>query len=57
MLSTKILAILAIVQRQYADAQELDYSQFVNPFIGTEGAIPGYACKSPDLRPLSRFHR
>jgi hypothetical protein len=26
-------------------AQDVDYSQFVNPFIGSEGAIPGYACK------------
>ena len=27
-------------------AQDVDYSQFVNPFIGSEGGIPGYACKS-----------
>lgn len=53
MFKAKILAILAIVQRQYADAQEVDYSQFVNPLIGTEGAIPGYACKSPNLQSLS----
>jgi len=26
-------------------AQTIDYSQYVNPFIGSEGAIPGYACK------------
>jgi hypothetical protein len=26
-------------------AQDVDYSQFVNPFIGSEGAIAGYACK------------
>jgi hypothetical protein len=32
-------------------AQHVDYSQFVNPFIGSEGAIPGYACKyHPILR-------
>jgi hypothetical protein len=29
----------------YVIAQDVDYSQFVNPFIGSEGAIPGYACK------------
>jgi hypothetical protein len=28
-----------------ATAQDIDYSQFVNPFIGSEGAIPGYACQ------------
>lgn len=27
-------------------AQEVDFAQYVNPFIGSEGAIPGYACKS-----------
>jgi hypothetical protein len=26
-------------------AQDVDYAQFVNPFIGSEGAISGYACK------------
>lgn len=26
-------------------AQDVDYAQFVNPFIGSEGAITGYACK------------
>jgi hypothetical protein len=26
-------------------AQTVDYSQYVNPFIGSEGAIPGYACE------------
>lgn len=26
-------------------AQDVDYSQYVNPFIGSEGAIPGYACE------------
>lgn len=48
MLGVKILSVLAIAQNQYAKAQEVDYSQYVNPFIGTEGAIPGYACKAPD---------
>lgn len=32
-------------------ADEVDYSQFVNPFIGSEGAIRGYACKHPLLEP------
>lgn len=27
-----------------AIAQDVNYAQFVNPFIGSEGAIPGYAC-------------
>jgi hypothetical protein len=27
-------------------AADINYSQFVNPFIGSEGAIPGYACQS-----------
>lgn len=26
-------------------AQGVDYAQFVNPCIGSEGAIPGYACE------------
>lgn len=30
-------------------AQEVDYAQYVNPFIGSEGAIPGYACKLTHL--------
>jgi hypothetical protein len=25
-------------------AQDVDYAQFVNPFIGSEGGIAGYAC-------------
>jgi hypothetical protein len=33
-----------------AVAQTFDYAQFVNPFIGSEGAIPGYACE-----PISEF--
>jgi hypothetical protein len=28
-----------------SSAEEVDYSQFVNPFIGSEGAIRGYACE------------
>jgi len=34
--------LLAISQCRFA--QGVDYAQFVNPFIGSEGAIPGYAC-------------
>ncbi|KAH8722979.1 glycosyl hydrolase family 92-domain-containing protein [Phaeosphaeriaceae sp. PMI808] len=30
-------------------AQEVDYAQFVNPFIGSEGAIPGYAYGGGDV--------
>jgi hypothetical protein len=38
----KLLLSFTIVGR--ALAQDIDYAQFVNPFIGSEGAIPGYAC-------------
>jgi hypothetical protein len=55
MFSAKVLAILAIVQRQFTAAEEVDYAQFVNPFIGTEGAIPGYACMSPDYFSLASY--
>lgn len=27
-----------------AATKGVDYAQYVNPFIGSEGAIPGYAC-------------
>lgn len=30
-------------------AQDVDYAQFVNPFIGSEGAIPGYAYGGGDI--------
>lgn len=42
-----IVALLAIVR--LAIAQGADYAQFVNPFIGSEGAIPGYACKDSNF--------
>jgi hypothetical protein len=45
MVGTKLFAILELAR--CAIAQDVDYSKFVNPFIGTEGAIPGYACKVP----------
>jgi hypothetical protein len=38
----KLLLSFTIIGR--ALAQDIDYAQFVNPFIGSEGAIPGYAC-------------
>ena len=44
MFRAKVLGALAIAQ--IAIGQDVDYARFVNPFIGTEGAIPGYACKS-----------
>ncbi|KAH3945168.1 hypothetical protein HBH98_142750 [Parastagonospora nodorum] len=30
-------------------AQDVDYSQYVNPFIGSEGAIPGYSFGGGDV--------
>lgn len=47
MLGTGLLSLLVLAP--CAIAQDVDYSQFVNPFIGTEGAIPGYACKMPKI--------
>jgi putative alpha-1,2-mannosidase len=44
MLYLTILAVLA----QHAAAQ-VDYSQFVNPLIGSEGPIPGYAFGGGDI--------
>lgn len=38
----KAICVLALFS--YVAAQEIDYAQYVNPFIGSEGAIPGYAC-------------
>ena len=38
MISLSLVLILGV------SAQNVDYSQFVNPFIGSEGAIKGYAC-------------
>lgn len=36
--------VLTLAATGLAAAQNVDYAQFVNPFIGSEGAIPGYAC-------------
>lgn len=43
--ATALSLTCAIVSRVLA--QDVDYSQFVNPFIGSEGGIVGYACKLP----------
>jgi hypothetical protein len=43
MFAMRLLRGLALVG--VVVAQDVDYAQFVNPFIGSEGAIPGYACK------------
>jgi hypothetical protein len=39
----RLLACLIIAA---CAAQDVDYAQFVNPFIGSEGGIAGYACES-----------
>jgi hypothetical protein len=43
MFAMRLLRGLALVG--VVVAQDVDYAHFVNPFIGSEGAIPGYACK------------
>ena len=43
-----MLLIALIAVAQYAAAQ-VDYSQFVNPLIGSEGPIPGYAFGGGDI--------
>ncbi|KAK3214845.1 hypothetical protein GRF29_19g1477834 [Pseudopithomyces chartarum] len=40
------LAVTGVAQ--YA-TEDVDYSQFVNPFIGSEGGIPGYAYGGGDI--------
>lgn len=45
MVAIQKIGILVVVGSVVA--QEVDYAQFVNPFIGSEGAIPGYACDYP----------
>jgi hypothetical protein len=42
--------ILASSLWRLSIAEEVDYSQFVNPFIGSEGAIRGYACMRSSLQ-------
>ncbi|PVH93969.1 glycoside hydrolase family 92 protein [Periconia macrospinosa] len=44
MIFVSLIPILGV-----AAAQNVDYSQFVNPFIGSEGAIPGYAFGGGDI--------
>lgn len=41
----RIGAALALSYAWFVGAQEVDYAQFVNPFIGSEGGIKGYACE------------
>jgi hypothetical protein len=40
------ILIIGLTGVTAVSAQDVDYSQFVNPFIGSEGAISGYACTS-----------
>lgn len=40
------LAVAIAALRVHAQDVDVDYTQFVNPFIGSEGKIPGYVCKS-----------
>ncbi|KAF1962956.1 hypothetical protein CC80DRAFT_399501 [Byssothecium circinans] len=40
---------LAVGWLAAAMAQQVDYAQFVNPFIGSEGPIPGYAYGGGDI--------
>jgi hypothetical protein len=41
-----LLGVAIVALCRCARAQDVDYAQFVNPFIGSEGGISGYACKS-----------
>jgi hypothetical protein len=45
MMGTRLFPVLVIVRCIFAQ-DHIDYAQYVNPFIGTEGAIPGLACKT-----------
>jgi hypothetical protein len=48
MVVTRFLPVLAIARCIIAQEYTYtDYAQYVNPFIGTEGAIPGLACEIP----------
>ncbi|KAH8636800.1 glycoside hydrolase family 92 protein [Alternaria alternata] len=46
-MGTRLLPVLVIARCIFAQ-DHIDYAQYVNPFIGTEGAIPGLACKTPN---------
>lgn len=39
------IAGFALTGAAQKSTQDVDYAQFVNPFIGSEGGIPGYACE------------
>ena len=43
---SKLTCLVLLANLCFTSAQDLDYAQFVNPFIGSEGAISGYACMS-----------
>ncbi|KAF2679776.1 glycoside hydrolase family 92 protein [Lentithecium fluviatile CBS 122367] len=46
MLSLLLVVLASVVA---IEGQDVDYAQFVNPFIGSEGAIPGYAYGGGDI--------
>ncbi|PVI05747.1 glycoside hydrolase family 92 protein, partial [Periconia macrospinosa] len=43
------LVLLTCASTSRSNAQEVDYTPFVNPFIGAEGPIPGYAYGGGDI--------
>ena len=43
------VGVLVAAMLQLASAQQTNYSQYVNPFIGAEGPIPGYAYGGGDI--------
>ncbi|KAE8857708.1 hypothetical protein PTNB73_08956 [Pyrenophora teres f. teres] len=47
MFATRAIGLLVIVRCAFA--QDVDYARFVNPFIGSEGAISGYAYGGGDV--------
>lgn len=46
MAAFRAVSISVAIAALRVHAQDVDYTQFVNPFIGSEGKIPGYVCKS-----------
>lgn len=46
-----LIYVLILINLDFAAAHDRDYAQFVNPFIGSEGAIAGYACTFFSKRP------
>ena len=43
---SKLACLVLLANLCFTSAHDVDYAQFVNPFIGSEGAISGYACMS-----------